>query len=91
MPRKSKRVVAPETAVEFVPEEAVEFPIVPTAPVEKKVKKTPKFIVASDLHDIIEIMSKADGLSPEQVARKLNTSIERGELLITPNLGTKKK
>lgn len=90
MPRKSKKAVEEVSVpVELTPEEL--YPIIPTVYVEKKVKKTPKFIVASDLHDIIEIMSKADGLSPEQVARKLNTSIKRGELLITPNLGAKRK
>lgn len=103
MPRKTKkqlleeaRIAAEETATPPTPElpsepepEVVEYPIIPTP--EKKVKKAPKWIVASDLHDILEIMSKADKVSPAQVAKKLNGAIERGELLIAPNLGTKQR
>lgn len=86
MPRKSRAAVQEEQLAEQLPE-VVEYPIIPTPPVEKKPKKSPHFIVSSDLHEIIEIMKKVDGVSGEQVADKLNLLIAKGELVVAPSIG----
>lgn len=55
------------------------------------VKKTPKFMSVSDLPDIINILSRADQISPDEAVRRLNNMVAKGTLVIVPTIGTKRK
>jgi hypothetical protein len=55
-----------------------------------KKSKRPNFISASDLNRIIEIISKCDKITPDEVVRKLNRMVEKGSLIIVPQMGVKK-
>jgi hypothetical protein len=54
-------------------------------------KKSPKFISASDLPEIIKILVGADKISPDEAVRRLNNMVAKGTLVISPLLGTKRK
>lgn len=67
--------------------ELVEDPIKETT----SPKKTPKFMSVSDLPDIINILSRADKISPDEAVRRLNNMVAKGSLVIVPTIGTKRR
>lgn len=54
-------------------------------------KKSPKWISASDLPDIINILTKADKISPQEAVNRLNNMVSKGVLVIVPLLGTRRR
>jgi hypothetical protein len=54
-------------------------------------KKSPKWIAADDIQDIINILSKADKISSQEAINRLNNQVTKGDLIIVPLLGTKRK
>lgn len=54
-------------------------------------KKSPKWIAASDLPDIINILTKADKISPQEAVNRLNNMVSKGVLVIVPLLGTRRR
>jgi hypothetical protein len=62
-----------------------------TASKPEEKKKSPKWIAASDLPDIISILAKADQISPQEAVNRLNNMVSKGLLVIVPLFGTKRK
>jgi hypothetical protein len=52
-----------------------------------KTKPSPKFIAATDLAKVVEILVGSDNISPEEAVHRLNRMCEKGSLLIVPPFG----
>jgi len=61
-----------------------------TLAVAQKKKPSPKWVSASDLGQVVQIMAQADKITPEEVVKRLNTMCEKGKLLIVPSFGARK-
>ena len=73
-------------------------PSIPEATEERQVsenseqpKKSPKFIAVNDLQEIINILVHADKISPDEAVKRLNNMVAKGDLVIVPLIGTKRK
>lgn len=88
-------IMSEEQATPSVPPSAPSLP--PLESVEDEVgsierpKKSPKFMAATDLHDVINILVQADKISPDEAVRRLNNMVAKGVLVIVPLIGTKRR
>ena len=56
----------------------------------KTPKSSPKFISATDISAVVDIIVKADKISEEEAIHRLNRMVDKGTLIIVPPLGVKR-